>query len=69
MKYTYTDQIHPDYPEEYMPVILYPIKKDKYAISNYGHLKNVQTGNVLAVTEDSSGYKHKLSAHFLNDHN
>lgn len=56
MKYSYNDIIEPWYPEEFKIINMHPIKKNYYAISNYGKVMNIKTNIVLNTFEGSGGY-------------
>lgn len=47
--------------EEWKSIVFYKkskkIKTDKYKISNFGRIKNDQTGNILKPSTDRYGYK------------
>lgn len=47
MKYSYNNIREPWYPEEFKIIQLPPIRKDTYAISNYGRVLNIKTNNIL----------------------
>lgn len=63
MKYSYNDIMEPWYPEEFKVIDMDPIKKNTYAISNYGRVMNINTKKILVQIYDH-GYK-KLVCHQL----
>lgn len=65
MKYSYNDIMYPWYPEEFRVIQLEPIKKDTYAISNYGRVMNIKTNKILSTFE-GSGY---IKIHLNNEDN
>lgn len=48
LKYSYNNILEPWYPEEFKIINMEPIKKDMYAISNYGKVMNIKSGKVLS---------------------
>lgn len=67
MKYSYNDIMEPWYPEEFKVIDMDPIKKNTYAISNYGRVMNINTKKILVQIYDH-GYK-KISLSSINSSN
>lgn len=47
MKYSYNDIMEPWYPEEFKVIDMKPIKKNTYAISNYGRVISINYNRIL----------------------
>lgn len=56
MNYNYNEILEPWYPEEFKIITMPPIKKDMYAISNYGTVINIKTNRKLCIFQGGGGY-------------
>lgn len=56
MKYSFNEIREPWYPEEFKIIEFEDIKKNTYAISNYGRVMNINTNNILSQINDH-GYR------------
>lgn len=56
MKYSYNNIMEPWYLEEFKIIDMEPIRKNYYAISNYGRVMNIKTHKLINTFQGSGGY-------------